>query len=215
LGCTPAFGDLILWFQVIDKAEKDKTPIIIVTDDVKEDWWWKHAGRIVGPHPDLVAEIRTKADVDFYMYVSDQFMKYARQFLKEEVDQGAIDEIQEVRAQESARRLEIVKAQELRLAHLEVERRHLGLMAERLEVDVASLSGQIDELQSVAAEGNDSTSLREKIAALAEKKAEMLERCSFLRRKRHDIEFEMDRTRARRSRLADQGLSQDETRSLT
>ncbi len=211
-----AFGDLVLWLQVIDKAEKDKTPIVIVTDDVKEDWWWRHEGKIVGPHPELVAEIRERADVDFYMYVSDQFMKYARQFLKEEVDQGAIDEVREVRAQESARRLEIerfVKAQELRLVGLEDERRHLEMTAGQIEADVASLSSQIGELRSVAAEGNDSTSLQERMAALAERKEQMLARSSLLRHKRHEIEFQMDRARAQRNRLAHQGLSQDETRS--
>src|SRR5258708_3051295 len=43
------FGDLVLWYQVMDKAASDKVPIIIVTDDAKEDWWWRHEGKIVGP----------------------------------------------------------------------------------------------------------------------------------------------------------------------
>lgn len=52
------YGDLILWFQLIDKAAADKKPIIFVTDDAKEDWWWKQPNnKTIGPRPELVAEI--------------------------------------------------------------------------------------------------------------------------------------------------------------
>ncbi len=33
------YGDLILWLQILDKAEADKTAVIFVGDDQKEDWW--------------------------------------------------------------------------------------------------------------------------------------------------------------------------------
>jgi PIN like domain len=98
---------LTLWYQVIDKATAEKSPIIIVTDDVKEDWWWRHEGKIVGPKPELVEEIVAKANVQFYMYRSDQFIEQARQFLSQQVDQGTIDEIREIteRDEEPSRRI--------------------------------------------------------------------------------------------------------------
>src|SRR3989338_5382621 len=34
------YGDLILWYQIIDKAKNSKKPIIFITRDKKEDWWW-------------------------------------------------------------------------------------------------------------------------------------------------------------------------------
>lgn len=33
------FGDLIVWVQILDKAEETGKPIVFVTDDRKEDWW--------------------------------------------------------------------------------------------------------------------------------------------------------------------------------
>jgi hypothetical protein len=93
------FGDLVMWLQIIDKAASAKLPIIMITDDVKEDWWWKHEGKIVGPKPELIGEIQLKAGVPFYMYQPDRFLEEARPYLGREVAQVAIDEVREVRAQ--------------------------------------------------------------------------------------------------------------------
>jgi len=51
------YGDLILWFQIIDKAKKTNKPIILVTDDRKEDWWRMFKGKTIDPRPELVDEM--------------------------------------------------------------------------------------------------------------------------------------------------------------
>src|SRR6266567_2622681 len=33
------FGDLVVWFQILDYAKGEARPIILITDDAKEDWW--------------------------------------------------------------------------------------------------------------------------------------------------------------------------------
>jgi hypothetical protein len=33
------YGDLILWYQIIDEAKKSKKPIVLISGDVKDDWW--------------------------------------------------------------------------------------------------------------------------------------------------------------------------------
>ena len=93
---TSQYGDLILWYQIIDKAKEKKNPIILVTDDTKEDWWWKFKGKAVGPRPELIHEIRAKCDVSFYMYRSGQFMEHAREYLRQIVAQKAIQEVKDV-----------------------------------------------------------------------------------------------------------------------
>src|SRR5659263_681430 len=65
------YGDLVLWFQIIDHAKETTKPIIFVTDDRKEDWWLKFKGQTVGPQPELVDEIFTSANVNFYMYQAE------------------------------------------------------------------------------------------------------------------------------------------------
>jgi hypothetical protein len=91
------FGDLVVWYQTIDKATDTKKPIILVTDDRKDDWWWTFKGRTIGPRPELVSEIRSEAGVSFYIYRSDQFMEYAQEYLQQQVDQQAIDEVRSLR----------------------------------------------------------------------------------------------------------------------
>jgi hypothetical protein len=91
------YGDLILWFQVIDKAKETKKPIILVTDDRKDDWWLRFKGQTIGPRPELVDEMLSEAGVSFYLYQADPFMEHAQTFLERQVKQKAIDEVREIR----------------------------------------------------------------------------------------------------------------------
>jgi len=96
------FGDVILWFQILDHAQAVKKPIILISDDAKEDWWLIHHGRTIGPRPELVAEMRRKANMDFYMYSSDRFLERAADFLQLQRQQDAIEEARELRQEDIA-----------------------------------------------------------------------------------------------------------------
>jgi hypothetical protein len=91
------YGDLVLWFQIIDKAKESSKPIILITDERKEDWYTKIRGNIIGPRPELINEMLSKAEVSFYLYQTEPFMESAKKFLKIEVKQKAIDEVREIR----------------------------------------------------------------------------------------------------------------------
>lgn len=91
------YGDVLLWFQLIDEVKSQNKPVIFVTDDDKEDWWFKHQKKTIGPRPELVEEMLLKANNTFYMYNSDQFMKYAANFLKLDEQPEAIEEAKEIR----------------------------------------------------------------------------------------------------------------------
>jgi hypothetical protein len=92
------YGDLILWFQIIDITKNEKKPAILITDERKNDWWWKiNDGRIMGPRYELVEEIKKVAQVSFHMYSSESFLSFGQKFLKEEVDSKALEEIQTIR----------------------------------------------------------------------------------------------------------------------
>lgn len=97
------YGDLILWYQVIDKASAEKKGIIFLTEDRKEDWWQKLGGEIVSPHPKLIEEMRDKANVAFYMYRIDPFREWAEKYLELEIDQAAKNELREVRESDEER----------------------------------------------------------------------------------------------------------------
>lgn len=97
------YGDGVLWFQVIEYAKFQKKPIIFVTDDQKDDWWRIEKGKTLGPRPELITEISSKAKVDFYMYNVSQFMKYAKELLGLQVNQKAIEEVKDVSQQNEDR----------------------------------------------------------------------------------------------------------------
>lgn len=89
------YGDLIQWFQLIDQGLSIQAPIIFITDDRKDDWWWIVNGKTVGPRPELVAEMVQKANVEFYMYQPEQFIKFANDFFRLKISKSSIDEVRE------------------------------------------------------------------------------------------------------------------------
>ncbi len=94
------FGDIVLWYQLIEHAKSQKKPIIFVLDDTKGDWWRQHKDKkeeILGPRPELIEEIHNKANISFYMYLADEFIKLAPQFLDIQINPETIREVREVR----------------------------------------------------------------------------------------------------------------------
>lgn len=71
------FGDLLIWKDMIAKAKADQRPVIFISDDAKEDWWWIHRGRKMGPRPELIEEFRSEAGQDFHIYEFSQFLRFA------------------------------------------------------------------------------------------------------------------------------------------
>ncbi|MBN3947446.1 MAG: DUF4935 domain-containing protein [Nostoc sp. NMS7] len=95
------YGDAIIWFQLINYAKYEKKPIIFVTDDDKADWWLKGDGKTISPRPELVQEMLAEAGVQFYMYSTDRFMKYAENFLKLPEQPESIEEAREIMIQDA------------------------------------------------------------------------------------------------------------------
>ncbi len=95
------YGDVILWYQLIDYAKQEKHPIILVGDDGKEDWWQRIHGKTLGPRAELRREMLEEANVLFYMYNFDNFLKKAQEFLEVQVQRGTIEEVREKRLQEA------------------------------------------------------------------------------------------------------------------
>lgn len=165
-------------------------PIIIVTDDVKEDWWWRHEGKIVGPSPELVDEIRSKAGVDFYMYVSDQFMEYAREYLNQQVDQGAIDEIREVRKLDEQRRLHaerLIARTEQRLHEFRHELLALDAEAVHLADEIGVLNQQLSEVSAQPVVVERSAERQELVSQLISRMHIIKERRNAVEEERHRI----------------------------
>ena len=77
------YGDLIGWLQIIDHADDTGRPVILVTDDLKTDDWFRlENGKLAGPHPKLIQELYDKAGVTFHSFTSEQFIFFARHYLR-------------------------------------------------------------------------------------------------------------------------------------
>jgi len=93
---TDIYGDLIIWNEIIEKAKKDSTHIILVTGDVKEDWFLIHSGKTLGPRPELIHEFRDKTKKMFYAYSTDQFLEYSNIYFKSNIGKDVIEEVKNV-----------------------------------------------------------------------------------------------------------------------
>lgn len=204
-----AFGDLVLWYQVIDKATSEKVPIVLVTDDVKEDWWWRHEGKSIGPNPDLVEEIRNKAGVAFYMYVSDQFMVYARQYLNQNIDQKAIDEIREVRKHDEQQRVEMerfLQIQEKRMQQFSGELHALASEIAHARSEIDAVTTEIEHITLRPDEGRQSPSAQALADTLSRRRAELQERIMNLEERQRRVDHELHAVAARRNSLLHHGV---------
>lgn len=92
-----AFGDLIIWKQMIDYAQKNKKSIVFIVDDVKIDWCYgikrSSETRIEKPREELIKEMRDTAGVEFWMYTQSQFVYTAKKLLKSKLGEDIIEEI--------------------------------------------------------------------------------------------------------------------------
>src|SRR5579859_710619 len=80
------FGDLVIWMEILEQAKTMKHPVVFVTSDTKEDWWWKHGQSTVGPRPELVQEMAAFANVRFYMYNVERFLSEAEKRVDTKVE---------------------------------------------------------------------------------------------------------------------------------
>ena len=154
-GDLDKFGDLIIWKEMIAMAKAEGRPVIFISDDVKEDWWWIHKGRKLGPRPELIEEFKAESGQDFHIYEFSQFLRFAAEQypeIKENVDQ--IEE--SLLADEEARRRldEQAKGDAERLRQLEDERDQIvgvlsgapGMRNEAKVSDRSTLRGRLDEI---------------------------------------------------------------------
>lgn len=93
-----AYGDVVLWYQILDYGKKHETSIVLVIDDTKEDWWRKNRDKkIIGPRPELIQEFHEKTGRQLYMYLADEFIKQAQQRLNIQIQPTTIKEAREIR----------------------------------------------------------------------------------------------------------------------
>jgi hypothetical protein len=91
-----AVGDYLVWEQVLCEAERRKCDVLLVTGDMKEDWWRRERGQTRGPRLELIDEMHTRAGVRLLMTQPDRLLILARDVLDVEVQEQSVQDIERV-----------------------------------------------------------------------------------------------------------------------
>ena len=97
-----AYGDLIVWKEILKYAAEKKVDIIFVTHDCKEDWWNIIHGKTVGPRVELRKEFIDSTSQKFLMYNMDTFLRQSEIQQGRKIDPGIVTEVQAVNQSEPA-----------------------------------------------------------------------------------------------------------------
>ncbi|KPD18641.1 hypothetical protein ADM96_11335 [Burkholderia sp. ST111] len=99
-----SLGDALIWKEILDLATSEKKAVVFVTDDVKDDWWLRFAGKTIGPLPALRQEFVEVTGQIFHMYQVEQFLKYGGEHLNTRVTNTSINEAAQIRARVNTKR---------------------------------------------------------------------------------------------------------------
>ncbi|MET8565957.1 PIN-like domain-containing protein [Streptomyces flaveolus] len=99
-----AAGDYLVWAQLLNEAEQRRRDVLLVTGDVKEDWWESLDGRgLARPRTELRVELRRRASVDLYMMTPSQLLTQADRVFGLKVDERSVNDLATSEAVESAK----------------------------------------------------------------------------------------------------------------
>lgn len=88
-----AYGDLIVWKQILSFSSHEHKDIIYITHDQKKDWWLMAKGRTVGPRIELRKEFTENTGQEFYMYSMESFLEQYSKHKGKATDQSVLDEV--------------------------------------------------------------------------------------------------------------------------
>lgn len=88
-----AYGDLIIWKQIIKYAKENEKGIVYVTHDQKEDWWNIVKGKTIGPRTELRKEFMDETKQEFHMYSMNSFINTYNKMNENPIAKSAIEEV--------------------------------------------------------------------------------------------------------------------------
>jgi len=91
------YGDLIIWNQIMDLSKEHSLPIVFVTDDLKDDWWYRFNGKTISPRPELLKEFKLTTNQQILIYNADTFLNIAGNYTKIDVNEEVAKEVEELK----------------------------------------------------------------------------------------------------------------------
>lgn len=148
------YGDLILWKEIIKQTEKNNIKyVVLVTGDVKVDWWEEKRGKKIGARKELLNEIYNqcpKLDV-FHLYNTSSFLKFAKEEIDKTIKDSSITEtlnlINNNRVFTNVAEISVTKKdffKQIYIINEQIQKNHI-LLGE-LNVEITKISNYKDEL---------------------------------------------------------------------
>jgi hypothetical protein len=91
-----AAGDYLVWCQILREARTVKRDVLLITGDVKEDWWRREQGEARGPRPELAQELRETASARLLMLRPESLLLRAGPALQIEVHDQSVQDAERV-----------------------------------------------------------------------------------------------------------------------
>lgn len=110
-----AVGDYLLWVQLMREAKVRALPVLLVTNEQKEDWIHEDQGKKLGPRPELVAEMLKEANVPFYLVNVGSFLFHAGKYIGANVSKSTVQQAEQLDEARSSRRSHIEAPSMLRV----------------------------------------------------------------------------------------------------
>lgn len=90
------YGDLIIWFEILEFAKTSDKDIIFVTDDVKPDMIYKPSGYTFGPHLSMLKEFHdANPNISYHVCTLESFIHHVNEVSKvmseSEIEQVKMD----------------------------------------------------------------------------------------------------------------------------
>ncbi|TAH19113.1 MAG: hypothetical protein EAZ08_09565 [Cytophagales bacterium] len=102
------YGDLIVWKEIIRNITFENQDIVLVTNDMKEDWWQlSDKSRSNSPRYELIKEIFDMTGRSFWMYDMKQFLFKSKKYLQTEIEKETIDDVTQTINEEQKQQKEI------------------------------------------------------------------------------------------------------------
>jgi hypothetical protein len=92
-------GDYLLWAELLEHAEmtaSDGRPFLLVTNDVKDDWYAKSGREPTGPRPELAREFHACNSNGYHQVTLEGMLRLAKSHLAVDVDDATIEKASEL-----------------------------------------------------------------------------------------------------------------------
>ncbi len=90
------YGDLYAWKQILSYSKTKNKSVLLVINDVKEDWWDKEKDNSGAPRIELLREFRSYTGKPFWSCDMSTLLYYINKMDSDHISKSTIDEVNEV-----------------------------------------------------------------------------------------------------------------------